>query len=115
MKHIFTGIATIAFAGALIVGGTGAFFSDTESSVRNVFAAGAFDLKVDNESYYNGNKCANVSTDPLVEEWQWVGESAYPIPGTPCTTSWNLDTLGEGRLFFDFDDVKPRPRRAGGL
>lgn len=40
--------------GSLALGGTGAFFSDTETSTANTFAAGAIDLKIDNTSYYNG-------------------------------------------------------------
>ncbi len=107
MKRIITSMLTIVAAVALVAGGTGAFFGDTERSSGNTFAAGTLDLKVDNESYYNGNKCANVSTDPGVEQWEWVGESPYPVPGTPCTTSWYLDDLANGRLFFDFNDVKP--------
>ncbi len=107
MKKVLGGLGMIALAAGLIVGGTGAFFSDRETSVGNVFAAGAFDLLIDNESYYNGNKCADVSGEGEEPVWEWIGESPYPVPGTPCTTSWYLDNLGEGRLFFDFDDVKP--------
>ncbi|MES2966749.1 MAG: TasA family protein, partial [Patescibacteria group bacterium] len=54
MKKIITSVGMIVFIGALVAGGTGAFFSDTETSTANVFTAGAIDLKVDNESYYNG-------------------------------------------------------------
>ena len=46
----------------VISGATGAFFSDTETSQGNTFTAGAIDLLVDNESYYNGNRCTNVNT-----------------------------------------------------
>lgn len=71
-------IGTIALAAT---SGTGAFFSDTESSTGNTFSAGAIDLKIDNESYYNG---------------------AFN-PGT----SWELKDLGEGDWFFNFLDLKP--------
>ena len=55
MKKILLSTALILFVGsALALGGTGAFFSDTELSSGNTFTAGAIDLKVDNESYYNG-------------------------------------------------------------
>ena len=43
----------IVFVGAVVIGATGAFFSDTETSTGNTFTAGAIDLGVDNESYYN--------------------------------------------------------------
>ena len=44
----------IAVVAIIAVGATGAFFSDTETSTGNTFAAGAIDLGVDNTSYYNG-------------------------------------------------------------
>ncbi len=107
MNRILFSILTIVVAVLAVVGGTGAFFGDRELSSGNTFAAGALDLKVDNDSYYNGNRCVNVSTDPTHETWQWVGQAGYPMPGTPCSTSWNPDDLGNGRLFFNFTDLKP--------
>ena len=72
--------ATIVAAAALIIGATYAFFSDTETSSGNVLTAGAVDLLIDNESYYNG---------VLNED-----------------TTWTLSDLTD-QLFFDFSDVKP--------
>lgn len=66
--------------GALTFGATKAFFNDSETSVANVLAAGAIDLLIDNESYYNG----------LFNE----------------NTSWEKKDLTIEK-FFDFDDVKP--------
>jgi len=66
---------------ALAVGATTAFLSDTETSSGNTFAAGAIDLKIDNESYYNG----------VLNE----------------LTSWTLADLPNGKLFFNFLDLKP--------
>lgn len=82
MKRIILSFLVIAGAvSALAIGGTGAFFSDTETSTGNVFAAGTIDLKVDNESYYNGE--------------------------VSKATSWDLSDLDEGHLFFNFRDLKP--------
>lgn len=106
MKKIFFSILTIIAAAGAVVAGTGAFFSDAERASGNTFAAGVIDLKVDNESYYNRNKCTDVD-ETEGEDWRWVGAAAYPEPGTPCTTSWNLDDLANGHLFFDFLDLKP--------
>ncbi|MBM3272096.1 hypothetical protein FJY94_02315 [Candidatus Kaiserbacteria bacterium] len=104
MRRIILGLILIAGAsGAIGVGATGAYFSDTEASTGNTFVAGAIDLTVDNESYYNGNKCAEVTAGI----WQWQGPAAYPVPGTPCVTSFNATDLATGRLFFSFDDLKP--------
>ncbi len=70
----------VILVGAAVAGGTGAFFSDTESSVGNTFTAGAIDLKIDNESYYNG------------------------VFST--STSWSLVDLTVEK-FFNFLDLKP--------
>ncbi|MCA9354446.1 MAG: SipW-dependent-type signal peptide-containing protein [Candidatus Kaiserbacteria bacterium] len=81
MQRIILSLAVIAvLAGAVTFGGTNAFFNDTERSTANVFTAGAIDLTVDNESYYNGlfNK----------------------------DTSWEATDLTVER-FFDFLDLKP--------
>ncbi|MFZ2521880.1 MAG: VWA domain-containing protein [Minisyncoccia bacterium] len=81
MKKILLSTAIVMFVGgALAMGGTGAFFSDRELSGGNIFTAGAIDLKIDNESYYNGK----VST----------------------TTSWTLSDLTIEK-FFNFLDLKP--------
>ena len=90
--------------------GTVAFFSDTESSTDNVFTAGAVDLLVDNESYYNGNVCApdvdDINDNQDIEEYVWQGDASYPEPGTSCATSFVPSNL-DGLLFFDFTDLKP--------
>ena len=84
MKKILLSTALILLvSGALVVGGTGAFFSDTEISTGNTFSAGAIDLKIDNTSYYNGA----VST----------------------STTWTLTDLTIEK-FFDFPDLKPGDR-----
>ncbi|OGH20560.1 MAG: hypothetical protein A3D74_03080 [Candidatus Levybacteria bacterium RIFCSPHIGHO2_02_FULL_37_13] len=76
--------ATVLAAAALIIGGTFAFFSDTETSTGNTFAAGSIDLKVSNESYL------------LVD-----GEME-PQPDL----SWEAGDLDD-QLFFDYEDLKP--------
>jgi predicted ribosomally synthesized peptide with SipW-like signal peptide len=93
----------ISIVGVFVIGVSNAFFSDTETSKDNVLVAGMLDLKVDNESYYNGNRCTEVEP----EVWKWVGDALYPVPGSACTTSWGLDDLANGRLFFNFLDLKP--------
>lgn len=74
-------------AAAMAIGGgiTGAFFSDTETSTGNTFAAGAIDLKVDFDGYFN--KVAD---------------------GTPNAGTWNEKDLVAGTdKFFNFIDLKP--------
>jgi predicted ribosomally synthesized peptide with SipW-like signal peptide len=106
MRKMLLSLILIVGAGTVLAsGGTGAFFSDTESSTGNTFAAGAIDLKIDNDSWYNGNQCVNVGTS--APDWRWQGNAAYPVPGSPCTTSFPLADLDDGFVFFNFNDVKP--------
>ncbi len=106
MKGIITSLGMIVFAGAIVAGGTGAFFSDTETSTANVFTAGAIDLKVDSQQHYNGNVCTDVDTSEGVD-YEWVGTSPYPVAGTACDGTWTLTDLGPSYKFFNFADVKP--------
>lgn len=137
MKKIVTSVGMIVFVAALVAGGTGAFFSDTETSTGNVFTAGAIDLTIDSVSHYNGMVCtlvdetyrwipeANVTLDvdnqPVVgadmnEGVEWDAYNAlnplqYPQAGVECTGTWPLEDIGENQAnlgtFFDFDDIKP--------
>lgn len=91
MKKILGSIGVLAVVGALVLGATGAFFSDTETSTGNTFTAGALDLKVDNTCYYN--KLAD-------------GTPNCPTPPQGFT-SWEQTDLGLAHKFFWFEDVKP--------
>jgi len=85
MKKIITSAGLIVFVGALIVGATGAFFSDSETSVGNTFAAGDIDLQIDNTSY--------------------VTNAAGVLVASQNNT-WAMSNLTD-QLFFSFADVKP--------
>ncbi len=85
MKKILLSIGSIIFAGAILVGATGAYLSDSETSTGNTFATGVIDLKIDNESY--------VTND--------FGKLVFS-----SSTSWALSSLA-GKLFFNFSDIKP--------
>jgi len=78
-KKILISLSIIGIVAAIAVGGTIAYFSDTETSTGNTFTAGAIDLMIDNTSYYNGQL-------------------------NPETTWSYQDPIG---LFFDFHDLKP--------
>jgi len=83
MKKILLSIATLGVVGAVVMGSTTALFFDEETSTGNTFTAGAVDLRIDNESYYNGE---------LNEGTTWLQPK----------------DLVEGEdFFFQFDDVKP--------
>ncbi|USN87796.1 MAG: hypothetical protein H6779_05370 [Candidatus Nomurabacteria bacterium] len=82
MKKIITSLGMIVFVGAVVVGGTGAFFSDTETSTGNVFTAGAIDLKVDSVGHINGLVCHD-DTDDETDNSRWIPEDQVV---------WNPDT-----------------------
>jgi predicted ribosomally synthesized peptide with SipW-like signal peptide len=110
MKKIIMSLGMIVFVGALVAGGTGAFFSDTETSTGNVFTAGAIDLKVDSQQHYNNMVCTEVT--PGIYQWKpEVGFTPlaghYPVPNSTCNGTWALTDLGITHKFFDFADVKP--------
>ncbi|TSC68579.1 MAG: hypothetical protein G01um101456_574 [Parcubacteria group bacterium Gr01-1014_56] len=93
--RILAGLGMIVFVGAVVVGATGAFFSDTETSTGNTFAAGDIDLQIDNESYvvdYNIPQYPNP-----------IGQFVFST-----STSWTLTDLEAGvQKFFNFSDLKP--------
>lgn len=90
MKKILLSIAMLGVVGAFSIGATTAIFSDEEASTGNTFTAGAIDLQIDNESYYNGE---------LNKGTTWLELADLDDGNGP----------GEGGeyLFFDFGDVKP--------
>jgi predicted ribosomally synthesized peptide with SipW-like signal peptide len=102
MRKIIMSLGMIVFAGALVAGATGAFFSDSETSTGNVFAAGAIDLSVDSEAHYAGLIC---------EDGVWVLEDAETtrpdLQGQSCSGSWSMTDLGPTNTFFDLGDLKP--------
>lgn len=86
----------IVFVGALVAGATGAFFSDTETSTGNTFAAGDIDLQIDNESYAIDFNVPGFDGEPS-------GALVFNQ-----NTSWTLADLEAGvQKFFDFEDLKP--------
>ncbi len=82
MKKILISLVAIVAVGAAAIGGTIAFYNDTEVSTGNVFTAGTIDLTVD-------SKGAVYNSDSL-EGWEPV----------------NLTD----EEFFNFDDIKPADR-----
>lgn len=96
MQKLLLSLAVIVALGGATIASTGAFFSDTETSTGNTFAAGDIDLKIDNTSYAID---FNIPT--------FVGTSTGAFVANPAN-SWTLANLAEGtHKFFNFEDVKP--------
>ncbi|MDP2967529.1 MAG: TasA family protein [bacterium] len=53
-KRILISLSVIGAVAALVIGGTIAYFSDTETSTGNTFTAGTIDISVDNANPWNG-------------------------------------------------------------
>lgn len=82
MKKILMSLFTIALVGALLTGGTMAYFSDVETSGTNVFQAGTIDIAIDDQNPWTGSftipdmkpcekayitfEIENVGTNPVV-------------------------------------------------
>jgi len=63
-KKIILSLSVIGIVAAIAIGGTVAFFSDTETSAGNILVAGSLDLKVDHtRQTYNGVDCKTCSVD----------------------------------------------------
>jgi predicted ribosomally synthesized peptide with SipW-like signal peptide len=108
-KKILLSLSVIGIAAAIAIGGTIAYFSDTETSTGNTFTAGSIDLKVDSTQHYNNMVC--VCNTPVCTWQPEAGAVApfYPAQGTPCGGTWGQpdgkDIVNE--KFFNFGDVKP--------
>ncbi len=55
MKKILISLSIIGVVGAIAVGGTIAYFSDTETSTGNTFTAGTIDIAIDGSNPWNKN------------------------------------------------------------
>lgn len=104
MKQIIMSAGVIVFVAALVAGGTGAFFSDSETSTGNVFTAGAIDLTVDSQQHYNNVVCVNGTWQ--LEPGETADSPQYPVIGSACDGTWSATNLG-AQTFFNFADVKP--------
>lgn len=88
-RRLLLSVAMLAVVGALAAGATTAIFFDEEVSSGNTFTAGAIDLTIDNDSYYNGNE--NLGTT-------WLEPRNLDDGNGPANGLY---------LFFDFLDLKP--------
>lgn len=75
-------LSVIAAVAAVVVGGTGAFFSDSETSTGNTFTAGSIDLSIGSQFSSNGNANGGPTTLPLLSD-------------------------NAGRALYTFTDLKP--------
>ena len=85
-KRILISLSVIGAVAAIAIGGTIAYFSDTETSTGNTFTAGEIDLKIDNISYRSDG------LGHMVQQ---------------ASTTWTTPKDLVNEVFFNFDDLKP--------
>jgi predicted ribosomally synthesized peptide with SipW-like signal peptide len=88
-KRILISLSVIGAVAAIAVGGTIAYFSDTETSTGNTFTAGSLDLKVDSTCHY------------------WQNGVDIDCGAGEAYGNWTETDLGPSYKFFNFGDVKP--------
>lgn len=94
MKKILLSAGTIAVVAALAVGGTMAFYADTETSTGNIFTAGSIDLKVDQTmASYNGENCQTCSLSIVSNSTTMVGSSPA-VELSVVHPAWTADLDG---------------------
>jgi len=99
MKKILTSLSIIGLVGAMAIGATMSYFSDTETSAGNIFTAGDLDLKVDHKyASYNGNACVtdcveNVNTNLILN-------GSFEVPEVTDAAKWQIFASGSSGLVW---------------
>lgn len=69
MKRILISLSIIAAVAAIAIGGTVAWFSDTETSTGNTFTAGVIDIELDDQDEHFGfNRCVQFTTQAACDQ-----------------------------------------------
>ena len=84
-KRILISLSVIAAVAAIVIGGTVAYFSDTETSTGNTFTAGTLDLEV------NGPQSMSVTLSDMkpcddTGYYKWIVKNAGTLPGKLSVT-----------------------------
>ncbi len=95
IKSILGSVLVIGIVASMMTVGTQSLFSDTETSTGNLLQAGSLDLKIDLDSYWNGDYYIDETT----------GEEVPVLYGEKHWDERDLD--GDDVAFFYWDDVKP--------
>ena len=105
-KKILISLSVIGVVAAVAIGGTIAYFSNTETSAGNIFVAGAIDLKIDHtKQTYNDVDCktcsVGIQSDTSDVVTGTIGGSdpvAFPhaavLVGLPYNTRWTTSIPG---------------------
>jgi len=103
MKRILLSVLTISMVGAVTIGATGAYFSDTEKSTGNTFTAGTIDLALNTLNPYPGTALLTLSD---IKPSQTL---------TPLTLTLKNVGNNEGKLTINFSIVGEKDKLIGGV
>jgi len=99
MKKIIVSLGIVGVVAVVVIGGTIAYFNDTETSTGNIFTAGSIDLTVDHLAQtYNGADCKTCSveiksdtTNEVVGTVNGSDPVSFPHNAIPVTATWVTD------------------------
>jgi len=119
-KRIIQSTLMLLVVAGVTAAGTGAFFSDTETSAGNVFTAGSIDLMIDHTAQsYNGVSCQTCgvevysSTDTIVASSSLTATEAGSLPKsaelvTTLNPAWlNPSTISPAQWIWVTPTVTP--------
>lgn len=121
-NKILLSLGTLVVAAVVVVGGTLAFYNDTETSTGNIFTAGSIDLKVDHlKQTYNGVDCktcdVEIKSDTTNEVTATVGGTdTGPFPHAAVLVStinpaWTANVSGANWIWW----TDPTPEAEKGI
>jgi predicted ribosomally synthesized peptide with SipW-like signal peptide len=91
-KRLILSLGMLVFVGAAVVGGTGAFFSDTETSTGNVFAAGEVNIEIDDIIHDGNNEDEVVGFTTSQDGMSFAFADLKPLD--TGTVTFSLDNTG---------------------
>lgn len=96
-KRIALSLSIIGLVAALTIGGTLAYFNDTETSTGNILTAGSIDLKVDHKfSSYDGKECTRECKENLGENL--IKNGSFEVPEVTDSAKWQIYPSGSAGL-----------------
>jgi len=101
-KKIITSLSIIALVAIAVIGGTVAYFNDTETSAGNILVAGTMDLKVDHKyAMYDGNPCIEGCTEDL--STNLIKNGGFEVPEVTNAAKWEIFPNGYSGLEWAVD------------
>ncbi len=95
-KKILISLSIVSMAGAIGIGGTVAYFSDTETSTGNTFTTGTLDLKVNGEDAFIPFEISNMKPGDTLGTATYTIKNNGSLPGVLSYKVTNVTTNENG-------------------